>query len=68
MAMLLKLFATLASLAATILVAIRSVRQAMVVAATIFTLAKFIVILLFSALLLIVLYLLLASPPAAPTK
>jgi hypothetical protein len=68
MSLILKILATIASIVTTLFVTVESVRAGLLVASTIFGVAKIIVVLLFSGLLLMILYLLLTSPKASPTK
>jgi hypothetical protein len=68
MSWLFKILATIASIAATLLVTVESVRRGLFIASATFAIAKFVVILLFFALLLIVLYVLLTSPKASPSN
>ena len=68
MSWILKIFGTIASIAATLFVIVESIRRGLFFASIIFSIAKIVIILLFSTLLLIILYMLLTSPKASPTK
>lgn len=67
MALILKIFAVLTSLATTVLLTIASVRSGLFVVATIFGLIKITVIVLFCALLLLILYLLVSANKKSST-
>lgn len=68
MALILKIFAVLTSLVTTVLLTIASVRNGLLVAATIFGLVKIAVIILFCALLLLILYLLVSANKKAASE
>jgi hypothetical protein len=68
MGILLKILSTIASLAATALVIIQTVRSGLFIVSIIFSVAKVIVILLFFSLLMFIMYLLLTSSKNSPIK
>ena len=68
MSLLLKLFATVASLLATLLAIHETLRRGIFVVSFIFGLAKLLVFLLFCGLLLLITYLLVASRPSPPSN
>lgn len=66
MAAILKVLATLTSLATTILVIVASLRQGLIIAWAIFSVVKIIIVVIFLALLLLILYLLLTTKKVSP--
>lgn len=68
MALILKIFALVTSLATTVLLTIAGVRSGLLIVATIFGLVKIIVIVLFCGLLLLILYLLVSANKKSSTQ